>query len=112
MFRRHLNAGSWSPSDKARGQPIGTGSSKKRAREQAKLELRILPAKSGSTIRRHGGSTVVYSALGRLSLYMSLEEGSAPRLPFRTAIKNGTVLEITYTATLGEDDGPYFACGW
>jgi hypothetical protein len=32
-FRRHLNAGSWPPSDKAQGQPIGSGSSKKRVRE-------------------------------------------------------------------------------
>jgi hypothetical protein len=45
-FRRHLNAGPWPPSDKAKGQPIGTGSSKKRVREQGKLELRVPRAKS------------------------------------------------------------------
>ena len=45
-FMRHLNAGSWPPSDRARGQPIGAGSGKKRAREQAKLEPRIRYAKS------------------------------------------------------------------
>ena len=45
-FRRHLNAGSWPPSDKAQGQPVGSGSSKKRVREQGKLELRIPQAKS------------------------------------------------------------------
>jgi hypothetical protein len=32
--------------DKAQGQPIGTGSSRKRTREQGKLELRIPPTKS------------------------------------------------------------------
>jgi hypothetical protein len=53
-FRRHLDAdGPWPPSDQARGQPIGTGSSKKRAREQAKLESRIPHAKSQ---RFSGGS--------------------------------------------------------
>jgi hypothetical protein len=31
----------WPPSDEAQGQPIGTGSSKKRVREQGKLEVRI-----------------------------------------------------------------------
>jgi hypothetical protein len=45
-FRHHLNAGSWPPSDKARGQTIGTVSSKKRVREQSELELRIPRAKS------------------------------------------------------------------
>jgi hypothetical protein len=45
-FRRHLNASPWPSSDKAQGQPIGTGSSKKRVREQGKLELRIPRAKS------------------------------------------------------------------
>jgi hypothetical protein len=45
-FRRHLNAGPWPPSDKAQEQPIGTRSSKKRIREQGKLELRISRAKS------------------------------------------------------------------
>jgi hypothetical protein len=45
-FRRHLNADLWPHSDKAQGQPIGTGSSRKRAREQGKLELRIPPTKS------------------------------------------------------------------
>ena len=45
-FRRHLNAGSWPPSDKAQGQPIGSGSGRKRVRDQGKLELRIPRAKS------------------------------------------------------------------
>jgi hypothetical protein len=42
----HLNADPWPPSDKARGQPICTGSGKKWAREQGKLELGIPPTKS------------------------------------------------------------------
>jgi hypothetical protein len=45
-FRRYLDADPWPPSDKTQGQPIGIGSSKKRAREQAKLELRVLGMKS------------------------------------------------------------------
>jgi len=45
-FRRHLDADPWPPSDEAQRQPIGTGSSKKRAREQAKLESRIPHSKS------------------------------------------------------------------
>ena len=45
-FRRHLNAGYWPSSDKAQAKPIGSGSSKKRVREQGKLEQRILPTKS------------------------------------------------------------------
>ena len=45
-FRRHLDAEPWPLLDKAQGQPIGTGSSKKRAREQAKLESRIPHMKS------------------------------------------------------------------
>ena len=45
-FRRHLNADFWPPSDEARGQPIGTGSSKKRAREQGTLEVRIVGTKA------------------------------------------------------------------
>jgi hypothetical protein len=52
-FRRHLNMDCWPPLDGARGQPIGTGSSKKRAREQAKLEARIPGSKSQ---RRSDGS--------------------------------------------------------
>jgi hypothetical protein len=52
-FKRHLNADFWPPSDEARGQPIGTGSSKKRAREQGKLEVRIPGTKSQ---RRSDGS--------------------------------------------------------
>jgi hypothetical protein len=52
-FRHHLNADFWLPSDEARGQPIGTGSSKKRAREQGKLEVRIPGTKSQ---RRSDGS--------------------------------------------------------
>ena len=45
-FRHHLNPDLWPPSDKAEGQPIGTGSSRKRAREKGELELRILWAKN------------------------------------------------------------------
>jgi hypothetical protein len=45
-FRRHLNTGYWPPSDQAQGQPVAIGSSRKRAREQAKLELRIPRTKS------------------------------------------------------------------
>ena len=52
-FRRHLNAEFWPSSDKFREQPIGTGSSKKRAREQDKLVVRIPGTKSQ---RRSNGS--------------------------------------------------------
>ena len=52
-FRHHLNADFWLPSDEARGQPIGTGFSKKQAREQGKLEVRIPGTKSQ---RRSDGS--------------------------------------------------------
>ena len=45
-FRRYLDADSWPPSDKARGQPMGTGSNKKRERERGKLEQRIPRMKS------------------------------------------------------------------
>jgi len=45
-FRRFLDTDPWPLSDKARGQPISTGSSKKRARDQGKLELRIPGMKS------------------------------------------------------------------
>jgi len=45
-FRRNLDPDFWPPSDKAREQPIGTGSSKKRAREQGKLGVRIPGTKS------------------------------------------------------------------
>ena len=45
-FRRFLDAGPWPPSDRAQGQSISTGSSKKRARDQGKLELRIPGIKS------------------------------------------------------------------
>ena len=45
-FRRYLDADTWPPSDEARGQLIGTGSSKKRAREQGKLEQPIPRMKS------------------------------------------------------------------
>jgi hypothetical protein len=45
-FRRYLDADTWPPSDEARGQLIGTGSNKKRAREQGKLEQRIPRMKS------------------------------------------------------------------
>jgi hypothetical protein len=52
-FRRNLNAEFWPSSDKFREQPIGTGSSKKRAREQDKLVVRIPGTKSQ---RRSNGS--------------------------------------------------------
>ena len=52
-FRRNLNADFWPSSDKCREQPIGTGSSKKRAREQDKLVVRIPGRKSQ---RRSNGS--------------------------------------------------------
>ncbi|KAF8228283.1 hypothetical protein L208DRAFT_1404099, partial [Tricholoma matsutake] len=45
-FRRHLDADPWPLSDEARGQPINTGSSKKRARDEGKLELQIPGMKS------------------------------------------------------------------
>jgi hypothetical protein len=45
-FRRYLDADTWPPSDEAQGQLIGTGSNKKRAREQGKLEKRIPRMKS------------------------------------------------------------------
>jgi hypothetical protein len=45
-FHRYLDADPWPPSDKTQGQPIGIGSSKKRAREQAKLEPRVPGTKS------------------------------------------------------------------
>jgi len=40
-FGRYLDADPWPLSDKAQRQSIGTGSSKKRAREDGKLEVRI-----------------------------------------------------------------------
>ena len=52
-FRRNLNADFWPSSDKFREQPIGTGSSKKRVREQDKLVARIPGTKSQ---RRSNGS--------------------------------------------------------
>jgi len=52
-FRCHLNADFWLPSDEARGQPIGTGSSMKRGREHGKLEVQIPGTESQ---RRSGGS--------------------------------------------------------
>jgi hypothetical protein len=61
-FRRHLDAGSWPPSDRAQGQPIGSGSSKKRVREQGKLELRIPGMKSQRLFDgsgSHSGSRVL-----------------------------------------------------
>jgi hypothetical protein len=45
-FRRYLDADTWPPSDEAQWQLIGTGSNKKRSREQGKLEQRILRMKS------------------------------------------------------------------
>jgi hypothetical protein len=45
-FRCHLDADPWPLSDEARGQSICTGSSKKRARDQDKLELRVPGMKS------------------------------------------------------------------
>ena len=52
-FERHLSADLWPWSDKAQAQPIGTGFSKKRARERGNLEVRIPGAKSQ---RRSDGS--------------------------------------------------------
>jgi hypothetical protein len=52
-FGRHLKADPWPLSDKAQRQPIGTGSSKKRVREDGKLEVRIPGTKSQ---RRSDGS--------------------------------------------------------
>ena len=46
VFRRYLDTDPWPPSDEAQGQLIGTGSNKKRAREQGKLEQRIPRMKS------------------------------------------------------------------
>jgi len=54
-FRRYLDANPWPPSDKARGQPIGTGSSNKRAREQTKLESQRLRDGSGSRVPSDDG---------------------------------------------------------
>jgi hypothetical protein len=45
-FRRFLDIDTWPLSDKARGQPISTGSSKKRVRDEGKLELWIPGMKS------------------------------------------------------------------
>jgi hypothetical protein len=52
-FRRHLDIDCWPPSDEARAQLIGVGSSKKRARERGKLEVRMPGTKSQ---RRSDGS--------------------------------------------------------
>ena len=52
-FRRHLDIDCWPPRDKAQAQPIGIGSSKKRAREKGKLEVRMPGTKSQ---RRSDGS--------------------------------------------------------
>jgi hypothetical protein len=46
VFRRYLDTDPWPPSDKAQRQLIGTGSNKKRAREQGKLEQQIPRMKS------------------------------------------------------------------
>jgi len=53
-FRRNLNADFWPSSDKFREQPIGIGSSKKRAREQDKLVVRIPGTKSQRRSNRSG----------------------------------------------------------
>ena len=45
-FRCYLDTDPWPPSDEAQGQLIGTGSNKKQAREQGKLEQRIPRMKS------------------------------------------------------------------
>ena len=61
-FKRHLNVGCWPPSDKVRGQPLGAGSSRKRVREQGKLELRIPRSKSqrfSDDSGSHSGSRVL-----------------------------------------------------
>jgi hypothetical protein len=46
VFRRYLDTNPWPSSDQSHGQLIGTGSNKKRAREQGKLEQRIPRSKS------------------------------------------------------------------
>ena len=46
VFWHYLNTDPWPPSDKAQGQLIGTGSNKKWAREQGKLEQWIPCMKS------------------------------------------------------------------
>ena len=46
VFRRYLDTNPWPSSDQSHGQLIGTGSNKKRAREQGKLEQRIPHSKS------------------------------------------------------------------
>ena len=53
-FERHLTADSWPWSDKAQARLIGTEFSKKRVREQGKLEVQILGAKAQ---RRSNGSS-------------------------------------------------------
>jgi hypothetical protein len=63
-FRHHLDADPWSLSDKAQGQPIGIGSGKKRARERAKLELRIPHAKSQRFSNRSGSRVPADDRLG------------------------------------------------
>ena len=63
-FRRHLDADPWPPSDKARGQLIGTGSDKKRARVQAKLESRIPLAKSQRLLDGRGSRVPSDDGLG------------------------------------------------
>jgi hypothetical protein len=45
-FHPYLDEDTWPPLDEAQGQLIGTGSNKKRAREQGKLEQRIPCMKS------------------------------------------------------------------
>jgi len=59
MFRRNLNANFWPSSDKCREQPIGTGSSKKQAREQDKLVVWI----PGTESQRHSNSSGLCSGL-------------------------------------------------
>ena len=63
-FRRHLDAEPWPLSDKAQRQPIGTGSSKKREREQAKLESRIPHAKSQRVSDGSGSRVLSDDGLG------------------------------------------------
>jgi hypothetical protein len=56
-FRRYLDTDPWPASDKARGQPIGTGSNRKWAREQGKLEQRI-PCMKSQRLSDGNGSRV------------------------------------------------------
>jgi hypothetical protein len=56
-FRRYLDADTWPPLDEAQGQLIRTASSKKRARELGKLEVRIPGTKSQRRFDSSGSRT-------------------------------------------------------